>query len=124
MPKTDSVLCPADYFDDNQYEFVVIRTNGGDAFARLVSIFTILIVGKPYPLALIQPFASYSGSKSLLDKEMGFLRLCLQPRNSSYFILVASIIRRALLVLDDAEEYIAVDVIDGDMFLRVKDMHE
>ena len=118
----DSILCPAEYFDEDQYEFVLIRTANGESFARLVSIFMIVIDEKPYPLALVQPLAPYSGPKVPLDEDMEFLRLSLQPRDFSHLVLVDSIIRRAALVWDKVEEYIAVDVMDGDMLLRVKDM--
>lgn len=61
------------YFDETQFEFVLIRTADGDVFARLVSMLTVLIEEKPYPVALVQPFASYSGPKAHLDKDLGFL---------------------------------------------------
>ena len=49
----------------------------------------------------------------------------MKAREACKFFSVKSIIRGALLApsFDDEDEYLVLDVLDGDMFLRVRDIH-
>jgi hypothetical protein len=53
-----------------------------------------------------------------------FHKVLAKPRASSQFISVKSIVRGALLVQDyeSQEFHLVVDVVDGDMWLCVKEM--
>ncbi|OJA17542.1 hypothetical protein AZE42_04203 [Rhizopogon vesiculosus] len=46
-----------------------------------------------------------------------------RPRAEAQFIPLQSIIRGALLVQDAYFDFLVVDAVDSDMFLRVKKMH-
>lgn len=101
-------------------------------FARLEYIFScrpISATSRTFVLALVQPFDPVT-QRSQHDRELGYLRL--QPRHragklSFQFIFVETIIRGALLVptsLDKKhqvdDECIVFDVLDDDMFVRVR----
>lgn len=59
---------------------------------------------------------------------MGIFRVSKRPRGKSEIISVKSIIRGALLVQDFQvgieNQFLVVDIIDGDMFLQVQEMRK
>ena len=82
-----------------------------------------------YPLVLVQPFdAPVTSSHKEKDKDFGLFRVCAEPRKSSEIFPISSIIRGALLVKDFSDEtgndFLVFDLIDGDMFIRIKEMKE
>ena len=92
----------------------------------MVFVFSVTIGRTKYPLALVQPFDAPVQSLEK-DEDLGFFRVKAQPRDKTEIFPVASIIRGALLVKDFdslADEYLVVDVVDGDMFLRIKDLKD
>ena len=103
---------------------VLIHTVEKSIFARLLYLFVIKVHKVFCPIVLVQPFDAYIGPMRRKDKELGLYRLGM--RDSSEFIPLGSILRGALIVKDFDEtnsgEFIVVDVIDGDMFLRVQEM--
>lgn len=123
---TDLLRCNPLFFGKPHFDFIVVDTVKKKIFARLIYVFAIWIGDKPYPLALIQPFDAYMGPVWHKDKELGLWRVGMRLRSSSEFISIKSIIRGALLVRDFEEgkenEYIVMDVVDGDMFLHVEEM--
>ena len=81
-----------------------------------------------YRLALVQPFDEPIASRDRpkKDQDLGFLRVC--SRKSSEFIFVESIVRGALVVTDrdpsrKHDERLVVDLVDTDMFLRLRNLH-
>ena len=78
--------------------------------------------GKSYPTALIQPCDAKFGQFYSKDKDLGLIRVQAKSRLSSEFIPIKSIIRGAVLVpdFDKEDDYIVMDVLDADMFLRAK----
>jgi hypothetical protein len=93
-------------------------------FGRLVYVFTFVVDGETYPLALIHPYDAPVGPRRRKDQELGLIRVRARPRTSAEFISVHSIIRGAYLVQDSADKtnFFIVDTVDTDMFLRIKKM--
>lgn len=120
----DFLRCNPKFFGHPRYDCVLIRTVDKFIFARLVLIFAIKIGGSYHPIALVRPFDAYLGPRRRKDKELGLYRVGM--KTSSEFVPLRSIVRGALLVPDFDEqcagEFIVVDVIDSDMFLRVREM--
>ena len=103
-------------------------TVGRDIFAQLLLVFTCFVNKTPYPLALIQPLDAPIHVQRRKDKDLGFIRVRAKPQQSSEFISVRSIIRGALLVEEfdqkGSGEFLVVDVVDGDMFLRLREKYQ
>ena len=97
----------------------------GPIFAILICIVNYKIDGKSYPTALIQPCDAPTGRLRRKDIDLGFTRVRSRPRDRSEFVSVRSIIRGAVLVpaFDKDGEYLVMDVLDADMFVRVRKMH-
>ena len=91
-------------------------------FGRLLFVFTFVEGGTTYPLALIHPYDAALGPQRRKDRDLGLIRVRARPRASAEFISVHSIIRGAYIVQDssDANDFFIVDVVDTDMFLRMK----
>lgn len=92
--------------------------------AKLLFVFTCEVDKTSYPIALIQPHDSPTGDRTLKDKDFGFYRVRAQPRTRSEFVSVQSIVRGILLAQDPdfPEEFLVVDVVDTDMYLRMKSL--
>jgi hypothetical protein len=90
-------------------------------FGQLMSLFTCTVNHETYPIALIHPFNGPGRQRRTTD-DLGFHRLNAPRRMKSEFISVRSIIRGALVVEDfgKSKEFLVIDFIDTDMFLRLK----
>ncbi|KAG1907617.1 uncharacterized protein F5891DRAFT_938593, partial [Suillus fuscotomentosus] len=74
--------------------------------------------------ALVHPFDAPTGQRLRKDKQLNLFRVRAKPWARTEFLSVRSIIRGALLVQDsNSLNYLIVDTVDTDMFLRVRDMH-
>ena len=96
-------------------------------FGRLVFLFKCAVSsGEEFPLALVQPYDAAVGQWLLKDKHLNFWRVRQRPHTSTEFFSVHSIIRGALLFPDSSRpgDYLVVDTIDTDMFLRIQEMHK
>lgn len=102
-----------------------MKTTTGNVFVRLVLVFTCEIGGKTYPFALVHSLDVATGQRSAKDKALGFYRVRERQRIKCEFISVHSIIRGALLApdFDRKGDYLVVDVVDPDMFFRLKTMY-
>ena len=124
----DYLHCSPDFHHQERVDCVLVDTVGGDIFAQLLLVFTCFVNKTPYPLALIQPLDAPIHVQRRKDKDLGFIRVRAKPRQSSEFISVRSIIRGALLVEEfdrkGSGEFIVVDVVDGDMFLRLREKYQ
>ena len=93
-------------------------------FARLAFIFVIEVLGVYCPIVLVEPFDLYLGPRRRKNKGLGLFQL--RIKDLSEFIPLHSILHGSPIVKDfDMEkegEFLVVNVIDGDMFLRVKEM--
>lgn len=127
---TDYLRCSPSFHHEPRYDHIIFQTAEGLIFARLIFLFTCVIDKATYPIALVQPSDAPIGQRTRKDKDFGLYRVRARPRASTEFISVQSIIRGALLTKDAAaasSEYndsFVVDVIDADMFLRMKAMNK
>jgi hypothetical protein len=85
-------------------------------------MFCCTIDGVRYPLALIQPYDVPAGPRRFKDEVLHLYRPRQKLRSSVEFISIHSIVRGALLVNvpGSPKEAFVIDVVDGDMYLRVK----
>ena len=121
---TDYLRCNPKFHNNPRYDCVMIQTTASKPiFAQLIFVFSITIGNTKYPLALVQTFDAPI-TTTTKDKDIGLHRLRAQPRIKSEIFAIASIIRGALLVKDyDTEnDYLVMDIVDTDMFLRMKSL--
>ena len=126
--ETDFLCCSPQFFRKAHYNFVLVHTVKGNIFAQLIFVFAIWIEKKPYPIALIQPYDAYLGPPEYRDEDLGLFCVGMKPRSKSEFISVLSIVCGAILVPSFEEgkenEFLVMDSLDGDMFLRVEAMRQ
>lgn len=86
-------------------------------------MFTVSFEDSTIPIALVQPLSEVQEQRPK-NKELKLHCLHEQPRDKSIFIRLNSVIRGAFLVpgLDHSGCFVPVDVIDTDMFLRMRAM--
>ncbi|KAG1731406.1 hypothetical protein EDB19DRAFT_2008263 [Suillus lakei] len=123
---TDYLRCSPSFHNFPRYDCVILQTQAGVIFGRLLMLFTCVVDGQTHPVALVHPYDAPVGQRSLKDKHFQFWRVRQRPRISSEFFSVHSIIRGAALVEDHSipGDYLVIDTIDTDMFLRMKVMHK
>ncbi|KAG2101790.1 hypothetical protein BD769DRAFT_1697154 [Suillus cothurnatus] len=121
---TDYLRCNPQFFGAPRFDCVFIQTQQSIIIGRLVFVFECAVGNDLFPIALIHPFDAPTGLRLRKDKQLNIFRVRAKPRVRTEFFSVRSIIRGALLVQDDNSlDYLVVDTIDTDMFLRVRDMH-
>ncbi|TFK78375.1 hypothetical protein K466DRAFT_507378, partial [Polyporus arcularius HHB13444] len=111
-----------------RYDGVLYNTTTGPIFGLLISMFICKIGDTEYPLALVQPCDAPLGSSrpSAKDKALGFFPVRAKRRSDAEFISIHSIIRGAVLVPDFASEgyFLIHDLVDHDIFLRIKQLQK
>lgn len=93
-------------------------------FAKLFFVFTVTVLDTVYPLALVQRM-DFMTQVRRVDAELSLYRLHTHAKNMFSFIPARSIVRGAYLYpVPDRRglQFFAVDTIDADMFLRLKDI--
>ncbi|KAG1908350.1 uncharacterized protein F5891DRAFT_1124177 [Suillus fuscotomentosus] len=122
---TDYLRCSPSFHNFARYDCVILQTQAGPMFGHLLMLFTCIVDGQTHPIALVHPYNAPVGQRSLKDKHLQFWHVCERPRISSEFFSVRSIIRGAALTEDHnvPGDYLVIDTIDTDMFLRMKLMH-
>lgn len=121
---TDYLRCSPKFFGAPHFDCVFIKmTEEKVILGRLLFLFECSVGDHRLPLALVHPFDAPTGARLRKDKDLNFFRVCARPRGQAQFFSINSIIRGALLVQDTHFDYLVVDTIDTDMFLRVKGMH-
>ncbi|KAJ7713252.1 hypothetical protein B0H16DRAFT_1810756 [Mycena metata] len=121
----DYLRCNPSFHNHERYDAALVKTTTGTIFVRLVFVFTWTSEGKTYPFALVQPLDVGIGQRSAKDKALHFYRVREKPRHRCEFISVHSIIRGALLApdFDKKGDYLAIDGVDSDMFLRLMELY-
>lgn len=124
---TDHLRCNPKFHGKPRYDSFLFQISSDEfAFGRLIFMFTCNIPSfGTYDFALIRPFtANVSPARRSFDESFRIMRVKARPRTASMFIPIRSIIRGALLYPDPkhTDEYLVVDHIDGDMFLRIKEL--
>ena len=134
--ETDHLRCSPDFFHHPRYDCILFKTDtrAGVQFARLKDIFLVYVDNKPYPIAMVEPFDVIpEAQRSVEDCDLGLCRVRMGDRkkhNGTIFIHAQSIIRGALIVTDHGaadrtpryEDYLVIDVVDSDMFLRCRSL--
>jgi hypothetical protein len=122
--KTDYLHCSPNFHSQARYDFLIIETAEKPFFAQLLFLFACAVDLTLYPLALILPFDAPIGVPTALDHHLRLHCVHSQSQAKAEFISVKSIIRGCVIVTDSTkpEHGIILDVLDTDMFLRVKSM--
>ncbi|KAG0691763.1 hypothetical protein DFH29DRAFT_986140 [Suillus ampliporus] len=121
---TDYLRCNPQFFGAPRFDCVFIRTQQSIIIGRLVFVFECAVGNNLFPIALIHPLDAPTGLRLRKDKQLNIFRVRAKPRARTEFFSVRSIVCRALLVQDENSlDYLVVNTIDTDMFLRVRDMH-
>ncbi|KAF8120295.1 hypothetical protein EV363DRAFT_1191298 [Boletus edulis] len=123
---TDYVRCNPSFHGKPRYDAIIFQISLDEvAFARLEFMFSCDIPGfGKYDFALVRPLtAAISANRNSFDEALRLTRVKARPRTASMFIPIRSIVRGALLYPDPKhkDEFLVVEHIDGDMFLRMKE---
>ena len=121
----DILRCNPDFHHAPRYDGIIYRKdNGVEAFAKLVYITTHVLREVRYGVVLIQPLDANLGPRRQKDMDLGLYRVHAKRRDQCEVIAINSIVRGALIVKDIGcefdDEYYVLDVIDCDMFQRMK----
>ncbi|KAF7354542.1 hypothetical protein MSAN_01366900 [Mycena sanguinolenta] len=123
--QTDLLRCNPRFHGQPRFDVVMVLTETGPIFARLIYIFEASGNGKVYPFALVQPLDSPVGAISAKDKALKLFRVRAKPRQASEFIPVRSIIRGVVVARDSKRDgdFFIMDILNHDMFLRLRNMY-
>ena len=104
----------------------MVDTTADEIFAQILCAFTCKIDDTEYPVLLIQAYDEPILEFPSKDADLGFYRIRAKNRRHSEFILAEFEIRGVLTVEDyeTGNDRFVVDVVDGDMFLRMQELLE
>lgn len=122
-PTTDRLRCNESFYGSERHDHVIVQSKDGHFFACLLHLFEVTVGEQSHALAYVKSYCRPPGSIRRKDKDLGLYRLQLKAKRYE-IISLESLVRGALLAPDpdNPEEYLVVDTIDGDMFLRMKDL--
>ena len=122
--ETDLLRCSSSFHTGPRYDSIIFHDHG-DVFniANLVFAFICRLEnGEQYPLLLVQQMEPVE--RLPMHKELGLYPFKAAHRSKCRVVPLQSLVRGAVLYGDTghrrAGHYFAVDVIDSDMFLRLK----
>ncbi|KAF6751895.1 hypothetical protein DFP72DRAFT_991199 [Ephemerocybe angulata] len=126
----DRLRCNPSFMGSPRYDAVVVNNGEGmlPSFARLGALFTVEhpTLSEPIPFAFVEVYdRPISEAQRKKDGSLGLFRVRARPRSTYRLIHARAIIRGALLVPvfgDSDSGFFVFDVVDGDMFLRVREM--
>ena len=109
------------FYGQPRYDHVILETEDGDIFAKLLLMFSIELDGVHYPMIMTKPLDGPVMVQDK-DKDLGFYRICPGEQATELFS-VRDIVRGALVTIDRGTpgEYFVVDT-DPDMFFRLNSM--
>ncbi|EIW78662.1 hypothetical protein CONPUDRAFT_156628 [Coniophora puteana RWD-64-598 SS2] len=108
------------------YDCVIIRLDDSSyMFGRLLFMFKCQVGRSSLSIGMILPFTvaqNTSDENKELDRDLNFFRLKASPHADAAFISLHDVERGALLAPDPdkPDEFLVVDTVDRDMFLRVQ----
>ncbi|KAG1786171.1 uncharacterized protein HD556DRAFT_1434837 [Suillus plorans] len=105
----DYLRCNPMFHGLPRYDCVILQTEAGPIFAKLLLIFTCTVGDIDYPITLTLPYDQAVGARPRKDKDFKFWRVKAKPRASA----------------EDStrpNEFLVVNTIDTDMFLRMKEI--
>ncbi|KAK0187459.1 hypothetical protein F5146DRAFT_935250, partial [Armillaria mellea] len=124
--------CSPSFNHHPHYDFVLVDTIDGPLFAQLVMVFKCTVHEKIFPLILIRPFDQpMEGLSTQKDQDLGFYHVRMDMKKSKpRLVSIYLVLWGALLIEDpdidpkdeDVKEYLVVDVVDADMFLRMQSL--
>ena len=120
---TNYLRCNPKFFGALRFDCVLIQTTDKIIFGRLLFIFECTVGDVVLSLTLIHPFDAPTGVHTRKDKHLNIFHVRARLRAQAEFFSARSIIRGALLVPDGSHNYLVVDTVDTDMFLRIKALH-
>ncbi|KAJ6459099.1 hypothetical protein C8R45DRAFT_942523 [Mycena sanguinolenta] len=127
LDDTDFLRCNPCFHNWEKYDTALVKTTVGDIFVCLAFVFIceVEVGGKVHPFALVQPLDVRTGPRTAKDKVLGLHRVHQRERKDCEFISVHSIICGAFLApdFDKRGDYFVVDVVDADMYFRLKAMY-
>ncbi|KAG2045546.1 hypothetical protein BDR06DRAFT_1015537 [Suillus hirtellus] len=115
----DYLWCNPCFYNAPCFNCVFIQTCANVIIGHLLFLFDCPIGEDLFPLALVHSFNAHTGMRLRKDGQLNLFRV----RAQAEFFSVRLIIRGALLVHDASLDYLVVDMVDTDMFLRMKEMH-
>lgn len=118
---TDRLRCNESFYGSERHDHIIVQLVHGHFFAHLLHLFEVTVGKNPHALAYVESYCRLSGPMRRKDKDLGLYRLQLKAKRYE-IISLESVVRGALLVpdSDNSGEYLVVDTVDGDMFLRMK----
>ena len=126
---TDYLRCSPSFYGHPRYDGVIVQCRDGTfLFGRLVMVFLCAVSSvQTEPVVLIlQPMDIPAGQRtdSRKDIHLGLNRVISRERADCIFISASNLVRGALLTpsYDADNNFFAVDMVDGDMFLRLKEI--
>lgn len=122
---TDKLHCSSDYYHEPHHDSILVNMTGSDFIpCKLVRIFTYMVEGENYALALVQPRTAISDFSLAVDHDLSLYCVRTRPRSESVVIPVCSIICATVLVEDisKSEDYLILDTLSSDTFLRMIDI--
>ncbi|KAI9057444.1 hypothetical protein FKP32DRAFT_1615288 [Trametes sanguinea] len=124
--QTDRLRCNPRFFGAPRYDCVIFKVDEHDyRFAQLKLLFVFTWQGVRYPIAFVEPYEIIAGRRSEVDRDFGLCRvwsrLNAAGERETAFIPARSIVRGALILADHdiPHDFLVVDMIDTDMFLRL-----
>jgi len=120
---TDILRCNESFHGRQRYDHILVATEKGHFFARILRLFQIVVGTQRHPVAYVKSYCRPAGRVRRKDKDLGLNRVRVKA-NPYEIISVDSIVRGALLVedSDNPDDYFVVDTIDADMFLRMQSL--
>ncbi|KAF8439411.1 hypothetical protein L210DRAFT_3612603 [Boletus edulis BED1] len=123
---TDYIHCNPLFHGKPRYDAIIFQISLNEvAFAHLEFMFSCDIPGfGKYDFALVRPLtAAISANRNSFDEALRLTHVKARPHTASMFIPIRSIVQGALLYPDlkHKDEFLVVEHIDGDMFLRMKE---
>jgi hypothetical protein len=123
--ETDYLRAHPMFFGQPRFDGIIYQDSDTTyAFANLIFMFVCEAYSQRIPMALVQPLDKFMGPARIEDFDLGLCRLRGKPRHLSRFIALRSVVRGALILKEAGrnEEYLAIDTIDTDMFVRLHDL--
>jgi len=123
---TDLLRANPDFHHRPRYDYVIIQASDTEVmFAQILYIFGVTINNTEEHVALVLPFDETPDRQHCeRDEALRFTRVQARHRSKATLVHVESIVRGAVLVKDfeaeHGDEYIVMDVLDADLWLRMK----
>ncbi|KAF5338294.1 hypothetical protein D9758_015755 [Tetrapyrgos nigripes] len=124
-PEVNWLRCNPSFYGKPRFDFVLFHATEDEfVFAQLLYLFTCRVGDGAYPVALVQPYKVVR-NRNASDRRLGLLRI--RKEASTEFIPIQSIVQGILApAVDDSSgsaDRFVMDVLDGDLFLRMKRLY-